>query len=335
MFPEIDPSEVDVVIAALQPDLTSFMEEWRPIISPFHILIVKDPDLEEDLRIPHGFDHQIYTRSDIRRIAGAAPIDFSGSSCRHFGFLVSGKKFVVSIDGDCLPARDGGGHPIDAVEQHLSNLRSPATPFFFNTLYDPYRAGADFVRGYPFSMRTGVQCVLSSGLSRDPGDCRYVDAVLTVPARAMMVVAGGNLAFNRAALGPALLPGFNLPGGGARWEAMAEIWCGLCAKLVSDHLGHGVKSGLPYVWRPSAAAATTAGVGGSGGMAEAAEQAVVSFFQTVRLPRTAVVAEDCVMELAKLVREQLGKSDGVFLQVAEAMAEWVKLWKAVESSRSS
>lgn len=328
MFPEIDPSEVDVVIAALQPDLTSFMEQWRPIISPFHILIVKDPDLEEDLLVPQGFDHQIYTRADIRRIAGGAAIDFSGPSCRHFGFLVSGKKFVVSIDSDCLPARDAGGRPIDAVEQHLSNLRSPATPFFFNTLYDPYRSGADFVRGYPFSMRTGVQCVLSSGLSRDPGDCRYVDAVLTVPARAMMAVAAGNMAFNRAALGPALLPGFKLPGGAARQETMAEIWCGLCAKLVSDHLGHGVKSGLPYVWRPS-----TGGGGGGSAMAEAAELAMVSFFQTVRLPRTAVVAEDCVMELAKLVKERLGRSDGVFLQAADAMMEWVKLWKAVESSR--
>ncbi|CAA6659824.1 unnamed protein product [Spirodela intermedia] len=268
------------------------MEEWRPIISPFHILIVKDPDLEEDLRIPHGFDHQIYTDPT----SGGSPAPLRSTS--------PAPPAATSASSSPERSSDGGGHPIDAVEQHLSNLRSPATPFFFNTLYDPYRAGADFVRGYPFSMRTGVQCVLSSGLSRDPGDCRYVDAVLTVPARAMMVVAGGNLAFNRAALGPALLPGFNLPGGGARWEAMAEIWCGLCAKLVSDHLGHGVKSGLPYVWRPSAAAAATT-VGGSGGMA-AAEQAVVSFFQTVRLPRTAVVAEDCVMELAKLVREQLG-----------------------------
>ncbi len=36
---------------------------------------------------------------------------------------------------------------INALEQHIKNLLSPSTPYFFNTLYDPYREGADFVRG--------------------------------------------------------------------------------------------------------------------------------------------------------------------------------------------
>jgi hypothetical protein len=28
---------------------------------------------------------------------------------------------------------------INALEQHIKNLLSPATPYIFNTLYDPYR----------------------------------------------------------------------------------------------------------------------------------------------------------------------------------------------------
>jgi reversibly glycosylated polypeptide/UDP-arabinopyranose mutase len=39
---------------------------------------------------------------------------------------------------------------INALQQHIQNLLTPSTPYFFNTLYDPYRDGADFVRGYPF-----------------------------------------------------------------------------------------------------------------------------------------------------------------------------------------
>jgi len=31
-------------------------------------------------------------------------------------------------------------------------------------LYDPYRDGADFVRGYPFSLREGVSTAVSHGL---------------------------------------------------------------------------------------------------------------------------------------------------------------------------
>ncbi len=50
------------------------------------------------------------------------------------------------------------------LEQHIKNLLTPSTPFFFNTLYDPYREGTDFVRGYPFSLREGVTTATSHGL---------------------------------------------------------------------------------------------------------------------------------------------------------------------------
>lgn len=52
-------------------------------------------------------------------------------------------------------AKDPSGNDINALEHHIKNLLSPATPYFWNTLYDPYRPGADFVRGYPFSLREG------------------------------------------------------------------------------------------------------------------------------------------------------------------------------------
>ncbi|MQM08695.1 hypothetical protein Taro_041552 [Colocasia esculenta] len=350
MSVEIKDNEVDIVITALQPDLTSFMEDWRPIISQFHIIIVKEPGLEEDLQIPQGFDHQIYTGSDIQRIAGHTSITFSGHSCCYIGYLVSQKKYVISIDSDCLPARDKNGCVVDAVAQHIANLQTPATPFFFNTLYDPYRTGADFVRGYPFSLRTGVQCVLSCGLWLNLADYdaptqavkpnernhRYVDAVLTVPARAMMPVSGINIAFDREIMGPTFFPGFRLPEEGKqRWESMEDIWCGLCAKVVGDHLGHGVKSGLPYVWR--SASANRGDAFGSlkrGWEGVKLMEEVVPFFQSVRLPRTAVTAEECVFEIAKMVSERLGQSNAVFSKAAAAMIEWVKLWKTVNSQQA-
>lgn len=61
-------------------------------------------------------------------------------------------------------AKDPSGKEINALEQHVKNILSPSTPFFFNTLYDPYRDGADFVRGYPFSLREGVPTAVSHGL---------------------------------------------------------------------------------------------------------------------------------------------------------------------------
>ncbi|KAL3565252.1 hypothetical protein D5086_033298 [Populus alba] len=344
----IKDSEVDIVIGALHSDLTSFMNEWRPIFSRFHLIIVKDPDLKEELRIPEGFNIDVYSKSHIDRVVGSSSsIVFSGYSCRYFGFLVSRKKYIVSIDDDCIPAKDSKGFLVDAVAQHLANLATPATPFFFNTLYDPYREGADFVRGYPFSLRSGVTCALSCGLWLNLADLdaptqalkpaqrnsRYVDAVMTIPSRAMMPISGINIAFDRGAVGPALLPALKLAGeGNLRWETMEDIWSGMCVKVVCDHLGLGVKSGLPYVWRKDRGSAIESLKKEWEGVKLTEE--IVPFFQQVRLPQTAATTEDCILEMATTVKQQLGPSDPVFTRAAEAMVEWVKLWKAVGSGSS-
>lgn len=344
----IKDSEVDIVIGALHSDLTSFMNEWRPIFSRFHLIIVKDPDLKEELRIPEGFNIDVYSKSHIDRVVGSSSsIVFSGYSCRYFGFLVSRKKYIVSIDDDCIPAKDSKGFLVDAVAQHLANLATPATPFFFNTLYDPYREGADFVRGYPFSLRSGVTCALSCGLWLNLADLdaptqalkpaqrnsRYVDAVMTIPSRAMMPISGINIAFDREAVGPALLPALKLAGeGNLRWETMEDIWSGMCVKVVCDHLGLGVKSGLPYVWRKDRGSAIESLKKEWEGVKLTEE--IVPFFQQVRLPQTAATTEDCILEMATTVKQQLGPSDPVFTRASEAMVEWVKLWKSVGSGSS-
>ncbi|CAJ1822093.1 unnamed protein product [Sphenostylis stenocarpa] len=340
----IDDNEVDIVIGALRSDLTTFMNEWRPIFSRFHLIIIKDPDLKEELKIPEGFSADVYAKADIEQVVGSS-IRFTGYSCRYFGFLISRKKFVVCIDDDCVPAKDNAGYLVDAVAQHVSNLQTPATPFFFNTLYDPFRKGADFVRGYPFSLREGVVCALSCGLWLNMADLdaptqalkpsqrnlRYVDAVLTVPARALAPLSGINIAFNRQAIGPAIGPALRLSGEGKlRWETVEDIWCGMCVKVICDHLGLGVKSGLPYVWRTERGNAVESLKKEWEGVKLMED--VVPFFQSLKLPQSATTAEDCVVEMAKTVKEQLGKVDPMFSQAAEAMVEWVKLWKTVASA---
>ncbi|XP_057755086.1 probable UDP-arabinopyranose mutase 5 isoform X3 [Arachis stenosperma] len=341
----INENEVDIVIGALHCDLKSFLNEWKPIFSRFHLIIVKDPDLKEELQIPGGFSADVYTKSDIERVVGSSAVLFSGYSCRYFGFLVSRKKYVVCVDDDCVPAKDTAGNMVDPVAQHIVNLKTPATPFFFNTLYDPFRKGADFVRGYPFSLRTGVDCALSCGLWLNLADLdaptqalkpkerntRYVDAVLTVPVRSMLPVSGINIAFNREAIGPALVPALKLAGEGKfRWETVEDIWSGMCVKVICDHLALGVKSGLPYVWRTERGNAIESLKKEWEGVKLMEE--VVPFFQSVRFSQSATTAEACVLEMAKTVKEKLGKVDPMFSRAAEAMEEWVKLWKSVGSS---
>lgn len=81
------------------------------------------------------------------------------SAVRAFGFLVSKARYIYTLDDDCFPPADGS----NPVELHLRNLATPSTPYF-NTLYDPYASDNDFVRGYPYSLRSGVPTVISHGL---------------------------------------------------------------------------------------------------------------------------------------------------------------------------
>ncbi|KAK4282982.1 hypothetical protein QN277_014288 [Acacia crassicarpa] len=342
----ISESEVDIVIGALHSDLTLFMNEWRPFFLRFHIIIVKDPDLKEDLQIPEGFELDVYSKSDIERVVGSSTAGlFSGYSCRYFGYLVSRKKYIVCVDDDCFPARDNMGNVVDALAEHLFNLKTPATPFFFNTLYDPFRKGADFVRGYPFSLRSGVDCALSCGLWLNQADfdaptqalkpgvrnLRYVDAVMTVPVRTMIPVSGINIAFNREVVGPALVPALKLADEGKlRWETIEDIWSGMCVKVICDHLGLGVKTGLPYVYRTQRGSAIESLKKEWQGVKLMED--IVPFFQSLRLPQSASTAEACVAEMAKTVKEKLGQVDPLFLRAAQAMEDWVKLWASVASS---
>ncbi|XP_057515412.1 probable UDP-arabinopyranose mutase 5 isoform X1 [Amaranthus tricolor] len=339
----IKDDHVDIVIGALQSDLTSFMDAWRPFFSRFHLIIVKDPLLKEDLKIPDGFNVDMYTKSDMDKAVGSSLTSqlFSGYSCRYYGYLVSKRKYIISIDDDCIPAKDDNGFLVDAVSQHLFNLASPATPLFFNTLYDPYRKGADFVRGYPFSLREGVPCALSCGLWLNLADLdaptqalkpeqrntRYVDAVLTVPTKAMMTLSGINIAFDREILGPALFPGLKLTKeGNLRWETMQDVFSGMCAKVTCDHLKIGVKTGLPYVWREERGDAIQSLKKDWEGM-KLMEDAV-PFFESIQLPPEAVNAEECMLEIAKLLKDKFdAEKNSVFIQAADAMIEWVKLWK--------
>ena len=183
--------EVDIVIPTIRN--LEFLEKWRAFFEGYHLIIVQDGDPSKLIKVPQGFDYELYNRNDINRILGpkANCISFKDAACRCFAFLISKKKYIFTIDDDCFVsptsllflffsllfslcpsftqlhfqvAKDPSGKDINVLEQHLKNLLTPSTPFFFNTLYDPFREGTDFVRGYPFSLREGVPTAASHGL---------------------------------------------------------------------------------------------------------------------------------------------------------------------------
>jgi reversibly glycosylated polypeptide/UDP-arabinopyranose mutase len=81
-----------------------FLEMWRPFFEPYHLIIVQDGDPSKTIKVPPGFDYELYNRNDINKLLGprASCISFKDSACRCFGYMVSKKKYIFTIDDDCF-----------------------------------------------------------------------------------------------------------------------------------------------------------------------------------------------------------------------------------------
>ncbi|GFH06268.1 reversibly glycosylated polypeptide family [Haematococcus lacustris] len=329
--------QLDIVIPTIR-DL-GFLEQWRPFFQPYHLIIIQDGDPTRKISVPEGFDYELYTRTDIERILGdkAWAISFKDSACRCFGFMVSKKRYIYTIDDDCFVAKNPSGDDINVLEQHIKNMLSPSTPFFFNTLYDPYREGTDFVRGYPFSLRDGVPTALSHGLWLNIPDydaptqmvkprernTRYVDCVMTVPKNTLFPMCGMNLCFDRDLIGPALY--FGLMGEGQPIGRYDDMWAGWCTKVICDHLGLGCKTGLPYVWHSKASNPFVNLRKEYKGIFW--QEEMIPFFQNLTLNKETTDVCELYLEMAEKVRSGLGHIDPYFTKLADGMIAWIHGWR--------
>lgn len=334
--------QLDIVIPTIRN--LDFLEMWRPFFQPYHIIIVQDGDPIKKIHVPEGFDYELYNRNDIEKMLGPDSwcISFKDSACRCFGYMVSKKKYIFTIDDDCFVAKKPTGEDINALEQHIKNLLSPSTPYFFNTLYDPYVEGADFVRGYPFSLREGAPTAISHGLWLNIPDydaptqlvkprernTRYVDAVMTIPKGTLFPMCGMNLAFDRELIGPAMY--FGLMGEGQPIGRYDDMWAGWCCKVICDHLGYGVKTGLPYIFHSKASNPFTNLRKEYKGIFW--QEEIIPFFQCLQLSKENANVEECYLELAEKVRKGLGHIDPYFGKLADGMTAWIRCWKALNPS---
>ncbi|KAK1306407.1 UDP-arabinopyranose mutase 1 [Acorus calamus] len=286
--------ELDIVIPTIRN--LDFLEMWRPFFQPYHLIIIQDGDPSKTIKVPEGFDYELHNRNDINRLLGpkASCISFKDSACRCFGFMLSKKKYIFTIDDDCFVAKDPSGKEINALEQHIKNLLTPSAPFFFNTLYDPYREGADFV------------C-----------RCDYDN-----PERHPFPMCGMNLAFNRELIGPAMY--FGLMGDGQPIGRYDDMWAGWCTKVIADHLGFGVKTGLPYIWHSKASNPFVNLRKEYNGIYW--QEELIPFFQSATLPKDCTTVQKCYIELSKQVKVKLGKVDPYFNKLADAMVTWIEAW---------
>lgn len=101
-------------------------------------------------------------------------------------------------------------------------------------------------------------------------------------------------------------------------------------QVITDHLGLGVKTGLPYIWHSKASNPFVNLKKEYKGIYW--QEEIIPFFQGVVLSKEATTVQKCYIELSKMVREKLGPIDPYFSKLADAMVTWIDCWDELNSA---
>lgn len=103
--------------------------------------------------------------------------------------------------------------------------------------------------------------------------------------------------------------------------------------MITDHLGLGVKTGLPYIWHSKASNPFVNLKKEYKGIYW--QEDIIPFFQSVVLPKECTTVQKCYIELSKMVKEKLGPIDPYFQKLADAMVTWIEAWDELNSAASA
>lgn len=100
--------------------------------------------------------------------------------------------------------------------------------------------------------------------------------------------------------------------------------------MISDHLGLGVKTGLPYLRHNKASNPFVNLKLEYKGIFW--QEELIPFFQSVTFPKECTTPQQCYLELSKMVKEKLGLIDDYFIKLADAMVTWIEVWDELNPS---
>lgn len=305
---------IALVIPSNRPDnLRSFLDAWKPVKDWDITIAVHDGP--EAIRVGADVD---LCWGDIDKSPSCSAFSRCDSAIRSFGFLEAyrlGADVILSIDDDCLP------HSLPLAAGHVKNLTS--TPRWCDT-------AGERTRGKPYeALGTLGDVVISHGLWTGVPDYdaptqlargtqgNFVPTAgsQVIPRGQFFPMCGMNLAFKRQAT-PLMY--FPLMGQGQPFSRFDDIWCGLIAKHVCDHLGWSVVNGEPFVHHSRASNVFINLVKESPGILEN-ETAWKAIDEIKLTGRTAV---ECMAEIA----EELTEKHGYWSTVGKAIHLWLELF---------
>lgn len=230
--------------------LLDFLEAWEEQLRDHHVIVIEDhPERTFRVRKPY-VTHYDWHDIDTDLGENGWIIPRTSAANKSYGIYKAWQQkpdMIVCLDDDCLPACD------DFLEQHYSKLSKPVDmPAWMSTI------GGIFPRGMPYyNASRKVDIVLSHGLWSGVPD---YDAVTQLVAHRLdnklsyqeMVFPHG-LYFPMCIMNVAFKPEIAvlmyqlLLGERYKYARFDDMWAGVIAKRICDHLGYWMASGSPTV----------------------------------------------------------------------------------------
>lgn len=310
-----------------------FLSGWEGLLNNCHLVIVEDNPRQEVAPPQWGFRSvHHYTWRNIKDDFGRKEWIFPrrNAGIRSYGFWKAhqlGADIIITIDDDCYLVDK------DFVERHVANLSLWAPESWATTFPHP-----DFLytRGFPYDVRNKHPVMISHGLwsnkmdldaktqlqhpdvSMDP----YPPMISFIPKGAYFPMSSMNLAFRREILPLMYFPPMGSDPEGNLWgyDRFDDIWAGIFAKKICDHLGLGVISGSPFVEHRKASDPHKNLEKEKAGTA--ANETLWKVVDDVVLKEDTPIS--CYKELARKIRFP---KEPYFEKLREAMLIWVALFK--------
>jgi len=301
--------------------LTEFFAAWGDQGGWDDVVVVED-NAEKTFSVGKARHH--YSHKEIAEMLGddAWIISKKDSAIRSFGFLVAcelGADRIITLDDDVRPHKNGyGGTLVEAYEASLNH------PVWVESV--PGRR----TRGLPYINRGLVPGVVAgfgfwSNVCDDDALCALVNqpgyfeppvGARLIPRGQLTPVCGMSLYFKREA---APLFYFPLMGEGQPYRRMDDIWAGLVAKHVADHLGWHLSAGGPVVEHIRASDTLKNLVAEAPGIA--ANEKYWEIVQSVKLTKT--TPAECVQELGEGMQDH---EDAYVRKWGRALVVWAGLF---------
>jgi reversibly glycosylated polypeptide/UDP-arabinopyranose mutase len=237
-----------------------FLNEWKDEFESVHIIIVEDHDKKE-IKIPKIRARSIahFTQKDVDTDLKekAWIIPRKSAAIRSYGFWKAWQQsadIIITIDDDCFPDNQ------NFVQKYIDNL-SISVPRDWTPTY-PFR-DLLFTRGFPYKVRNEIPVKLSHGLWSNVPDfdgltqlmscgktySHLPDILHSIPIGMFFPMSAMNIAFKAeiTVLMYQLLMGYDRYNNKLNYDRFDDIWCGLFAKKIIDHLQWGTLTGSPFV----------------------------------------------------------------------------------------